>query len=56
MPDFVCHACNQKKPQNQVRECDKCRRILCESCWQGRSVCKDSPKGTAGCNGTYRPR
>lgn len=56
MPDFICHGCNQKKAQNYVSECTKCRRILCDSCRSGRSTCKDSPKGTAGCTGTLKKR
>jgi hypothetical protein len=56
MPDFICHACNQKKSQSQVQECDKCHKILCDSCRGGASSCKDSPKGQAGCSGHFKHR
>lgn len=53
MPDYVCHACNQRKSQSSVFECSKCGKVLCQSCkgYSG-STCKDSPNGKAGCSGT----
>ncbi len=56
MPDFICHGCNQKKPHTQVSECTKCKKILCDPCRSGRVTCKDAPKGTAGCSGSFKRR
>ena len=54
MPDYICHACNQKKSQSNISECTKCGKILCSSCKGSASYCKDSSKGTAGCSGTLK--
>ena len=51
MPDYICHGCNQRKPQSQVSECSKCGKILCNTCKGNAYHCKDSPKGKAGCDG-----
>jgi hypothetical protein len=56
MPDYICHGCNQKKSNTRVRECNKCGRILCDSCRGGATTCKDSPKGKAGCSGRLESR
>jgi hypothetical protein len=58
MPDYVCHACNQRKSQNSgIYECDRCGKILCDSCKGYRGpVCKDSPNGKAGCGGTLKKK
>lgn len=56
MADYICHGCNQKKFQDKVKECNKCKKILCDSCRNGQSTCKDSPKGTAGCSGSFQKR
>jgi len=56
MPDYICHGCNQKKSNRDVQECGKCGRILCNSCRAYKSVCKDSPKGAAGCDGRFKQR
>ena len=56
MPDYICHSCGQKKREDQVRECTKCGKILCDTCRAGQSRCKDSPKGTAGCDGYFERR
>ena len=56
MPDFICHGCNQKRSQAMTYECTKCKRILCSFCCGGKSTCKDSPKGTAGCTGSLKRR
>lgn len=55
MQDYICHGCQQKRPQSEVRQCDKCRRILCNNCRQGKSKCMEIVgKGKAGCDGTYK--
>ena len=56
MPQFLCHACNRAFEGKKIRECTKCKRILCDACRSGKTTCKDSPKGTAGCTGTYKLR
>ncbi len=56
MPDFICHGCNLKRSQAMTYECTKCKRILCSTCCAGKSTCKDSPKGTAGCTGSLKRR
>jgi hypothetical protein len=57
MADYICHGCNQRKSQSQVFECTRCGKILCQSC-KGYSgpTCKDSPKWTAGCSGTFKTK
>ena len=54
MPDYLCHACKQKRSNTSVQQCDKCKKILCDSCRSGKSTCKDSTKGTAGCSGHFK--
>ena len=56
MPDYICHGCKQKKSPPWVYECDKCGKILCNSCKGGVSICKDSKKGQAGCSGRFKDR
>ena len=58
MPDYVCHACNQRKFQSSgIFEYSKCGKVLCQSCkgYHGTNS-KDSPKGTAGCTGTLKQK
>ncbi len=54
MPDYLCHSCKQKRSSSSVQQCQKCHKILCDSCRGGKSVCKDSAKGTAGCSGSFK--
>lgn len=56
MLDFLCHGCNQKRAINQIRECNKCHKVLCDSCRGGASTCKDSKHGTAGCTGQLQQK
>jgi hypothetical protein len=58
MPDYICHGCNQRKSHSSgVYECNKCGKVLCESCrgYHGFN-CMDFPKGTAGCSGTLKKK
>ena len=54
--EYICHGCNQKKSPPWVFECNKCGKILCQSCKGGSSACKDSKKGTSGCSGRLEKR
>jgi hypothetical protein len=56
MADWLCQACNQKRSSSQIRECDKCNRVLCDRCRDGAYTCKDSKNGTAGCRGTFKSK
>lgn len=56
MADYVCHGCGQKKAGYQANECQKCGKVLCEKCRGGKVVCRESPKGTPGCVGTFKQR
>ena len=52
MAEYTCHGCGKTKHLgSDVMKCPRCGKILCESCRGGRYTCKDSPKGTPGCNG-----
>lgn len=53
MADYTCEACNTKQSRGGVRQCNKCRRVLCDSCKGPRSACSDSKHGTANCSGIY---
>ena len=52
MADFLCQSC--KKTVSQAQRCDKCGKILCDTCREGRSACKDTTHGTAGCSGHFQ--
>jgi hypothetical protein len=56
MADYLCQACNRKMDGNQAYDCPKCQKILCDNCKGSASQCKDSPKGTAGCDGYFKRR
>jgi len=53
MAEYICHGCNRRvnSKYESVYQCDKCGRILCETCREGRYYCKDSSKGKPGCDG-----
>jgi hypothetical protein len=53
MPNYLCHACNRTTDDRHTNRCPKCHRILCDSCRGSASYCKDSKKGTAGCDGRW---
>ena len=53
MAMFTCSECSATKSQGYVRQCNKCRRILCDSCKGGRSACKDSKRGKSECGGIF---
>ena len=53
MPNWTCHGCNAQS-SGGMRQCPQCNKILCYHCSGGKSQCKDSPKGKAGCNGYFK--
>jgi hypothetical protein len=57
MADFLCQGegCNFPRVQH-IRECSRCHLMLCDSCRENASTCKDSSKGKAGCDGHFEER
>jgi hypothetical protein len=51
MAELTCQACGSKQSQGYARQCNKCHRVLCDTCKGTPSACKDSKHGTAGCSG-----
>jgi hypothetical protein len=53
----TCSACGAEKSPGSVRQCNKCHRILCDSCKGPLSACKNSKRGKSECNGIFlRPQ
>ena len=52
--DDLCDGCKHQD-YSGMRQCPKCDKKLCWKCSGGKSQCKDSPKGTAGCSGYFQP-
>ena len=53
MPDYVCHGCGNRSSASDHVQCSQCKKILCSSCREGKSTCRDSKKGKAGCSGSF---
>jgi hypothetical protein len=59
MADYIkCQGCNKDMARRggvDWKECNKCRKILCETCGgSAGTYCKNAPKGTPGCTGTLQ--
>jgi len=51
---FTCSECSATKTQGYVRKCNKCGRILCDTCKGPLAACKDSKRGkAASCRGMF---
>ena len=50
---FTCGQCGAAKTKGYVKTCNKCRRILCDTCKGVLAACKDSKRGTKDCSGMY---
>ena len=53
MTMFTCAECGGKKTKGYVRACNKCGRILCDTCKDPVSACKSSKNGKADCRGMF---
>jgi hypothetical protein len=57
MSMLKCSACGAEKSQGYIRQCNKCRRILCDTCKGALSACKDAKHGKSECSGIFlRPQ
>lgn len=53
MAMFTCSACSSSKSKGYVRQCNKCGRILCDTCKGAHSACKESKRSKTDCSGMF---
>ena len=53
MQMLKCSACGAEKSQGYIRKCNKCGRILCDTCKGPQATCKDSKRGRSECTGIF---
>lgn len=53
MAMLECSGCGARKLQGYVRKCNKCGRILCDTCKGPLLACKDSKRGKVDCRGMF---
>jgi hypothetical protein len=53
MSMLKCSACGAEKSQGYIRQCNKCHRILCDSCKGPQATCKDAKQGKSSCDGIF---